>query len=164
MFKVCPSCKQEYQRWVAVCSDCNVPLGFDQESPPSPSLPPAADLVLLKVEGPWYLQELAELLQENGISSRIDTEAPGTLAEGAKGTTRAGSPGQATRLGIYVGADDLEAAHEISQEFAASRLCDVPDPAAHTDASACPACGEPIGETAVACAECGLEFPEAELQ
>ena len=28
----------------------------------------------------------------------------------------------------------------------------------------CPACGERISETAVSCAECGLEFPEAESE
>jgi len=164
MFKVCPSCKQEYQRWVEVCSDCNVPLALDQEGQSAPALPPAVDLVLLKVEGPWYLQELAELLQENGISSRIDTEPPGTPTEGTKGAMRAGSRGQTTRLGIYVGVDDLEPAHAIAQEFATARLSDVPDVTANPDASACPACGEPISETAVSCAECGLEFPEAEIQ
>jgi len=163
MFKVCPSCHQEYQRWVELCSECSVPLALDQESSPAPSLPTAAEMVLLKVEGPWYLQELAELLQEGGISSRIDTDPPGTPNEGTKGATRAGSRGRATRLGIYVGADDLETANEIAQEFATSRLSDIPTTAANPDASACPACGEQISETAVSCAECGLEFPEAEI-
>lgn len=164
MFKVCPSCHQEYQRWVAVCSECDVPLTFDREASPGPSLPPAADLVLLKVEGPWYLQALAELLQESGISSRIDSDPPAALLGAAKDATRAGSRSQATRLGIYVAADDLEAANEIAQQFAAAQLSDIPTTAANPDSSACPACGERISETAVSCAECGLEFPEAEIE
>jgi hypothetical protein len=165
MFKVCPACHQEYQRWVVVCSECNVPLTSPEEAAsPVGSLPPVTCLALLKIEGPWYLQELAELLQHNGISSRIDAGPPSSPGGGPEVGPRAGSRGAASRLGIYVRAEDLETANEIAEEFATSRQRDVPISVANPDASACPACGGRIPEAAVSCAECGLEFPEMEVE
>lgn len=163
MFKTCPSCHQEYQQWVSVCADCNVALEFAAETPPGPALPPPENLVLLKLEDPWYLRELAEMLQHQGISSRIDAEPPGSPIGAPKVTSREGSRGRTTRLGIYVRAEDLQLAHAIAEELATARLPDLPATAAAPDASACPACGEPLSERATACAECGLEFPEAEF-
>jgi hypothetical protein len=164
MFKVCPSCRQEYQSWASVCADCDVPLDVAREASAAPPLPPAASLILLRLEGPWYLQELAEVLQGHGISSRIDSDPPGAPVGGPAVATRQGFRGQATRLGIYVRAEDLEAAREIDEGFAASRLRDVPATDVPRDPSACPACGERIPETAPSCLACGLEFPEAEFQ
>jgi hypothetical protein len=146
VFKVCPSCGEEYQHWVSRCPDCDVALDFARGAAPGapPETAPTAapeDPVLLQSEGPWYLRELAEALAERGIPSRIEKGAPA--------------------LSLYVGRGDLEDAREVAQEFAESRLPALDaEPASH-DASACPACGEPLAADASACGGCGLEFPDA---
>ena len=89
MFKHCPSCGQEYQHWVSVCTDCNTALDFAPEASAAPTLPPAANLILLRLEGPWYLQELAERLQARGIPSRIDTDPSGAQITGPAAAARA---------------------------------------------------------------------------
>lgn len=167
MFKICLRCGQEYQRWISVCADCGGPLDLATETleraPEVRSLPPASDLALLKVQGPWYLQELAELLQSHGISSRIDSDPPGAPIEGPAVASRDGFSGHATYLGIYVQPADLEAAKGIASSFEAARLPDLLETEPEHDPSACPACGEPLAHAlAPSCSSCGLEFPDLE--
>jgi ribosomal protein S27AE len=112
--------------------------------------------VLLKVDGPWELQALAEALQDQGISSQIDTHPLGaSISEG-----RAAVRGQNAQLGIYVGRADLAAARAFATELAAQTLADTDTTAVVHDPHACPACGEPTADDAAACGACGLEFPE----
>lgn len=143
MFKVCARCGQEYQSWVTECSDCGVPLDLapgETLAPAMRAVPALEELDALRLGGPWELQALAEALQAQGISSRIDAYPP-------------------ARLAIYVARADLEAAREIAEELAARDLPDADAGVAH-DPTACPACGEPTPENAAACSACGLEFPE----
>ncbi len=152
MFKVCRQCGGEYQAWVAVCPDCNISLDL----PPGEVLAPApeerasapiADPVVLRLDTPGPLSELAEALQEHGISSQIGPHAGGA------------------GLAIYVARADLTTAHAISEELVAQGLPDLDvDAIVDHDPSACPACGEPTPENAASCASCGLEFPEVGTQ
>jgi hypothetical protein len=165
VFKHCHSCGQEYQSWVTVCPDCNVPLDLapgETLAPPtrSRSIAPLEDPVLLKVGEPWELRALAESLQERGISSQIDSHPLGAAISGS----RAGSRAQAARLGIYVGRADLAAVREFADELAARELPEADAPEVSHDPTACPACGEPTPENAAACASCGLEFPEVSAE
>jgi predicted amidophosphoribosyltransferase len=154
MFKHCPECGQEFQHWVTRCTDCDVALVLAAEplAPArEPAPPPPEDQVLLKLDEPWALQQLAEVLQQQGISSWIDAHTP------------AAQQPREPRLGLSVRRRDLDAARAIAEEHVASGLpdlegVDVP----RYDASACPACGEPTPEHAAACSACGLEFPEVD--
>jgi predicted amidophosphoribosyltransferase len=150
MFRTCRECNQEYQSWVSVCPDCGVSLDASGPEPlaaQSAPLPPVEDLALLRLDDPWQLQGIAELLQANGISSRIDAHTGGTA-----------------RLGIYVRRADFDAAHAIAEDLVASSLPDLDSTALSHDPSACPACGEPTPESAASCSACGLEFPEVDTE
>ncbi|HKA15080.1 MAG TPA: hypothetical protein VKH41_08690 [Myxococcota bacterium] len=162
MFKVCSRCGQEYQSWAIECTDCRVSLDIAAETlapAVSPAPAPAApleDLVVLRLGGPWELQSLAETLQAQGISSRIDMYPPG----GAITWSGAGSRNQPSGLGIYVSRRDREAARALADELAARELPDAEAPPPNTDPNSCPACGEPTPENAASCSACGLAFPE----
>jgi hypothetical protein len=158
MFKHCHTCGGEYQSWVTECPDCRVPLHSTPGEAPAPAalsapIAPLENPVLLKVGEPWELRELAESLQEHGVSSQIDSYPLGGSL------SRAGSRAQAGRLGIYVAQADLAAVRELTEELAALQRSEAGAEVV-SDPGACPACGEPTPENAAACASCGLEFPE----
>jgi hypothetical protein len=166
MFKTCPGCSQEYQAWATRCAQCELVLEFASDlraqaprgegGGGGDALPPASELVLVELQGPWYLEELAQALAEHGISSRVDAHADAAEAR------RAGQPAP---LGLYVRPDDFRDARALAQEFARARLPDAESAAtAPRLAAECPACGEPVRGDAASCAECGLEFPEGELR
>ena len=159
MFKHCHSCGGEYQSWVTECPDCHVPLQLapgETLAPETRPVAPIEDPVLLKVGQPWELRELAETLQEHGISSQIDSHPlGGSLA-------RAGSRAEPARLGIYVARAEVTAVREVIEGLAALERSES-DAEAH-DPGACPACGEPTPENAPSCASCGLEFPEVNVE
>jgi hypothetical protein len=159
MFKHCHDCGGEFQSWVDECPDCRVPLhSAPADAPTSGGSPepiaPLENPVLLKVGEPWELRELAESLQEHGVSSQIDSYPLGRSLKGA------GSRAQAARLGIYVAEADLAAVREFTEELTALARSEAGAEAVAHDADACPACGEPTPENAPSCASCGLEFPE----
>jgi hypothetical protein len=160
MFKQCPECGQEYQPWATECAHCNValviagqPLAPPREREPAESPePPPDDRVILRVADPGDLHELAVALQEQGISSWVESHA----------VADAGA-GRAARLGLSVRRADLDAARAIAEEVVARGLPDLEDvDVPEYDASSCPACGEPTPEHAASCASCGLEFPEVD--
>ncbi len=160
--KLCPSCRTEYVRTAERCSDCGAVLVFAEDFTPPPSeaaaeqLPPAAELALVRSGTPSDLEGFAELLQELGISSRIDSYPPGTPTGGAK----AGRAG--LRLGLYVRERDLAPAVGAVEEHLLSELPDAVAPGARGELSACPACGASLMLEASGCADCGLEFPAQE--
>jgi hypothetical protein len=151
VYKVCRQCGGEYQSWVSVCPECNVALDWPRdELAPAPAREqhepaPIADPVVLRFEGPEMLTEIAEALQEQGIASRI---APHEQA--------------GARLAIYVSRAHAPTAFAISEQVIARSLHVDADELVDYGPGACPACGEPMPETATACASCGLEFPEIE--
>lgn len=160
VFKHCHSCGGEFQSWVTECPDCHVPLQLAPGETLASETRPAApieDPVLLKLGEPWELRELAEMLQEHGISSQIDSHPLGGSL------SRAGSRAAAARLGIYVARTDVEAVREFIEAQAALEHSESGAEAAPHDPGACPACGEPTPENAPACASCGLEFPEVSV-
>lgn len=152
MFKQCPSCRGEYQEWVEACPDCRVPLvagGAPLPPPEAPrALPPAAELVLIERGQPSELRVLAEALQAEGVSSRIDAVEP------------AGP--RAAAFGLFVEREALATAVGVRNAHLESV---VPDAAGLTgqvgaELAACPACEAPLAEQATECASCGLEFPD----
>jgi predicted amidophosphoribosyltransferase len=151
VFKVCRQCGGEYQSWVSVCPDCNISLDLPPgevlaPEPEERAPTPIVDPVVLRLDTPGALSELAETLQQHGISSRIGPHAQGGV-----------------RLAIYVGRADASTAHAIAEELVAQSLPDFDaDAIVDHGPSACPACGEPTPESAASCTSCGLEFPEVD--
>jgi RNA polymerase subunit RPABC4/transcription elongation factor Spt4 len=161
VFKVCPSCGQEYQSWATECTDCRVALDFAPSETaaraPAPKaaprpLPADEDLELLGIGEARNLQALAQLLQEHGIPCQIDAHPRG-------GSITGGARFQTVRLGLYVGRADLVEARAVANRFA-GMPSDAEGGESLSDPNACPACGEPLPENAATCASCGLEFPE----
>jgi hypothetical protein len=165
MFKLCPSCGGEFQQWVTQCPDCAVPLqlgGPDGGLPPAArapaeELPPARELTCLQKGDPYALHEIAERLQQEGVSCRIDVHPPG---ESIRLAGRRGS-GVATTFGLYVRPADLARAAVVREQHVRESVPDAADVEAGGELAACPACGEPLADDATACAACGLDFPDA---
>ena len=162
MFKHCPECKGEFQPWVTLCPDCGVALQTapDQPSPKAQrELPPAHELVCMERGDPRALLEVAERLQAEGLSCRIDVHPPETPI---RPLARQGSGAIAKGFGLYVRAADLEAARRIQTEHLRRSLPEAAGEALATGSELvdCPACGAALAEGAASCASCGLEFPE----
>lgn len=159
MFKLCPQCRAEYQEWAEQCPDCHVGLvASDQPLPPpeAPSaLPPARELLCLERGDPSYLRDLAEQLQAEGVSCRIERYPP----EGGAAPARAPGTG---RFGLYVLPDQAPAAVAVRNAHLERVVPDAAglSAATGTELSDCPACGEALREGAASCESCGLEFPE----
>ena len=165
--KICPSCGAEYQPWVDQCKDCGCALEHPSTAPApaasavprGPELPPAHELVCLRVGDPWLVREAAEALSDAGIACRVDVYPPAGTAVASEQR----STGLASRLGLYVRPQDAEVAARVEHEHQLLRTPDAPpDLTAPGQAlDACPACGASLAETAESCGECGLEFPPA---
>jgi hypothetical protein len=162
MFKTCPECGGEFQAWVTRCPDCDVALviASGEVARPAPrELPHASELVCVERGDPWHLRELAERLQQQGLSCRIDVYPPDSAI---RPPARRGAGTSGAQFGLYVRAEDVALAQQLRSEHL-KRV--VPDAHALSGEaggvlSDCPACGAPLEETAVSCASCGLEFPE----
>jgi hypothetical protein len=160
VFKRCPACRVEFQEWVEQCPHCHVALVPSDAPLPEPEapreLPPAHALLCLERGDPSHLRQLAEQLQAQGVSCRIDTYPP---AGGAAASPRVPGGGS---FGLYVLKEQAYAAVALRNAHLESV---VPDAAGLSDGAGaeladCPACGEHLGEGAASCASCGLEFPD----
>ena len=163
MFKHCPACGGEFQPWVSRCPDCDVALELGSGTPAparrSSELPPARELTCLEKGDPRALHEIAERLQAQGLSSRIDVYPP----DGAiRPPARRGSGEVSARFGLYVRPAEIEAARRIRSDHLREVVPDAASPEGDAGAAlaACPACGAELDDSAAACAACGLEFPE----
>jgi hypothetical protein len=114
----------------------------------------------VKVGDPWRVREIAEALEAEGITSRIDTYPPGAGVQPQRGGRGAGG---ATQMGVYVGPADHARALEIATEHERSRMPEAESDEELWDGNpdACPGCGTALPPASESCAECGLEFPSA---
>ncbi len=154
-FKYCPRCGDEFQNWVEVCPDCEVPLGFERPDPgaaPAPeALPPARELQAIFVGEPYQVTDPVESLAAAGIACRVDAFPPGEFSDDGVGI---GSFGAGTQVGVYVREQDVAAVAALDEAWVRSTL------ATDADLDACPACATPLAADATGCTDCGLEFPE----
>jgi ribosomal protein L40E len=150
----CPECRAEYLWTATVCAECDVALVPAPAIPEQAGgLPPVSELVCIRASAIGWARGLSERLAEAGISHRI--EAAQDDAE--DGSVR--RPGANLPFGVYVRAEDLDAAVEVDAAFMQSQIPDLEgDPAAEADASAegCPACGADVPADASECPDCGL--------
>lgn len=154
--KLCPRCREEYVATVERCPACDVPLVAAAEvvfDAPE-ELPPATELVRVRVEHPSWIETLAEHLAAEGIPSRVELVA----------SDRPATRGAPAPCALFVRPADAERARAIDAELLRSQLPDLPENVSSewSDAEACPACGAALEPEAVECAGCGLAFRDAE--
>lgn len=78
-----------------------------------------------------------------------------THSEEDEGSVR--QPGANLPYGVYVRADDVEAATAIDAQFTEYQIPDLPDLEEHEAAGdACPACGAAISAETAECPDCGI--------
>lgn len=154
--KLCPRCREEYVATVERCATCDVPLVAAAEVAfeAAGDLPPAAQLVRVRVEHPSWIETLAEQLAEQGIPSRVELVA----------SDRPATRGAPAPCALFVRPEDAERARAIDAELLRSQLPDLPEDVSSewSEAEACPACGAALEPEAAECAGCGLAFRDAE--
>jgi len=158
--KFCPSCRDEFLHTATHCVECDVELVLEGNLPDESEsvFPPDAELVCVRVADSGWSLGLAERLKQNQIPHRV-------------GISNAG--GTKPVYGVFVLAEDLEAAQALDADHARHEMPDLPegfDPREMMTAPAegdsleesCPACGNPLESAAEECAGCGLALLIAE--
>ncbi|NNL68015.1 MAG: hypothetical protein HKP30_17335 [Myxococcales bacterium] len=152
--KQCPECGEEFLPSVASCSDCGVPLRLAAElaagADGGGGLPPIGELVLIRAEGPAWIEALADRLRAEEIPSRV------AIIDPARHGIESGLSGSA--CGLFVRADDAVRAREIDAHVQQEQIPDLPVAGADEQAEGCPACGHPAPADAAECPDCGLHF------
>jgi len=144
----CPTCDAQFPDEQEACLHCGGAL--EEES--------AAGLLLLASLDPFESRPLLERLTEHGIPFAVlnDQQARARVVG-------RGRPGSLAGVNVFVRSDDHARALEIQQRLVRESLPDLPPDyapeGAHSDG--CPACGTELAPDAQSCAECGLEFPDA---
>ncbi len=166
--KVCPECRAEFVHTALACSDCGADLVLASEvhrGLGGAGRPMPGDLVLLRAEGPAWIEALGERLEDAGIpcwTALIDPER---------------APGRAGACALHVRTSDIARAREIDAALEHEQIPDLadlrgpagegaahpgPGPSAGDEADeACPACGAGLGapgDEAPECPDCGLFF------
>lgn len=154
--KLCPRCREEYVATVERCPACGVALvaAPDAVLEDPEALPPASELVRVRVEHPSWIETLAEELAAEGIPSRVELVA----------ADRPATRGAPAPCALYVRPADAERARAVDAALLRSQLPDLPEHVSSewSDAEACPACGAALEPEAAECAGCGLAFRDAE--
>ena len=151
--KRCPECGEDFLPTAERCSDCGVPLRLAAEleaaDAPGEALPDVSQLVLIRAEGPAWVEALADALREAGIPSRVEIIDP------ERHGIRSGVTGSA--CGLFVREADAARAREIDARVQRAQIPDLPGEAAD-EAEGCPACGHAAPPDASECPDCGLFF------
>lgn len=151
--KRCPQCGEDFLHTTEVCSDCGVPLRLASEltdTEAAGGLPPASELVLIRAEGPAWIEALAQALREADVPSRVEIIDP------EKHGARSGVSGSA--CGLFVLERDVAKAREIDARVQREQIPDLPSDDAASDGGeeGCPACGHALGPDDAECPDCGL--------
>ena len=156
-YKLCPECRTEYTLAATRCAECDVELADPSVVPPEDEveeLPPASELVCVRVAPLAWIRALSEGLQQTGVSHRIE----GAEVEDAPEGQRPGVFGNVQLFGLYVRDEHVDPARALDENIAARLL---PEEAPATDAGeeeSCPACGTALEASALECPDCGLAF------
>jgi hypothetical protein len=157
-YKVCPECSTEYLQVATRCSDCDVDLvaAADQvaDEPPLEAFPQADELACVRVAPIAWIQALSGGLQERGHPHRVEPIDAGT--PGSDGDARHEAFGDSQLFGLYVRADDLEAARDLDAIIAVQVFPEAAPDLEEGQDDACPACGSALAADATACSDCGL--------
>jgi len=153
LVKVCPDCNAEYLPHIERCADCGAVLILPgQPAPASASPPPEGrvqvrdDLVCVRVADLDWARRLGARLERAGIDHLMETEQ-------TAGATCCGSG----RFRVMVRRTDAEAAVQVDGEQLRREVPEMDQlPQSSLNAEACPACGNPVSESAAECPSCGL--------
>ena len=159
--KICPRCRCEYFATVEQCADCGVALVDPGNLPAEPTteeLPPASEMVPLRIASVPFASALSDMLQAAGISHRLDSAS---VAKEDEKDGRARRQSHDQGVAVFVLPEDLEAAREIDAEFLRVQIPDQPADPSHSEEH-CPACGDPLAPDAAECPGCGLPFLEVD--
>lgn len=151
--KQCPECGEEFLPTIESCSDCGVPLRLAAElaaGEGGDGMPPIAELVLIRAEGPAWIEQLAGRLRAEEIPSRVEIIDP------SRHGIESGLSGSA--CGLFVRADDATRAREIDARVQQEQIPDLPAAGAGEETEGCPACGHAAPADADECPDCGLHF------
>jgi len=155
-YQHCPDCRVDYTLSVTHCADCGAVL-VPGEAPPAEEvrdLPPARELVCIRVADLRWISTLSRALQETGVTHRVE---PATVADAPDGQ-RADVFGEVQLFGLYVREADTPGARELDGTLAAALLPEEAPPLAEGQQDDCPACGTGLGADVLECPECGLRF------
>jgi hypothetical protein len=161
--KVCPQCHCEYLAVAENCADCDTALVHPSElgkTAQVAALPPAAEMIPLRIATTSFIEALSGMLSEAGISHRVDA-APDADSEADGGNeSRARRQSHDVGVAIYILEEDVERALAVDAEFIRQQIPDQPEQDAAHDDETCPACGDPCPPDAAECPGCGLPFLE----
>jgi len=148
--KCCPECGEEFVHSAQVCSDCGVPLRLASElaGGAAGGLASAADLVLIRAEGPAWIEALADRLRAEGVPSRVE------LVDPERASVKSGVSG--TACGLFVREADAARAREIDALVQRDQIPDLPPEAVPGGHEGCPACGHALAPDHDECPDCGL--------
>lgn len=147
--KRCPECGEDFLATATVCSDCGVPLRLAAELEGAGAGPALeGELVLLRAEGPAWIEQLADRLRAADIPSRVEIIDPERFK------ARSGVSG--TACGLFVRPGDLARAREIDAAVQREQIPDLPESASEGESEGCPACGAAVAPEASECPDCGL--------
>jgi hypothetical protein len=153
--RICPQCDAEYRPEIATCAHCEVPTVSRWEIDKAVvgkavrQLMPSAELVGLRTAELTWIRDLAQLLAEDDVASRIE-EAGG------------GCGGGSCQYTLLVRPEDVEQAQRVDVEYLRGQVPDMPAGAGPVAADRCPACGAAVPARAVECPDCGLVVGELE--
>ncbi len=155
--KVCPSCREEFRLEAARCSDCGETLVFHDELPEDVApeeLPPASELVCIRVAPLAWIRTLSESLQRGGVAHRVE----GARASDAPEGQRAETFGNVRLFGLYVTEVHAARTRELDAGIAAQLLPEESPELPEGEEESCPACGTALLAEATECPDCGLGF------
>jgi len=156
-YKVCPQCRVEYTHVSLRCSDCDVelvhPEALAAEAGPV-ELPPAAELLCVRVAPIAWIRALSEGLEQGGISHRVE---PATVADAPEGQNCEIFE-DSQLFGLYVEPEAAAPARELDDAIAVQVLPESAPPLAEGEEDTCPACGTPLPASATECPDCELVF------
>lgn len=144
----CPACDAQFPDEHDACVHCGAPLGDDS----------AAGFVLLASLDPFESRQLLDRLAEAEVAFAVLNDRDARARSVGRGR-----PGSFAGVNVFVHPDQHARASALHQQMVRESLPDLPEDfaAEAMDPDSCPACASPLAEDASSCAECGLEFPDA---
>jgi RNA polymerase subunit RPABC4/transcription elongation factor Spt4 len=144
----CPACDAQFPDEQEQCLHCGASLAGDA----------TVGLVLLASLDPFESRALLERLAESEIEFSVLNDRDARAR-----TAGRGRPGSFAGVNIFVHPDEHARAFALQQQLVRESLPDLPEDftTEAADSETCPACASPLAADARSCAECGLEFPDA---
>lgn len=151
----CPRCESEFVPSATRCESCDVALVADLTAVvyEADEMPPTRELVCVRAASMGWAQGLSTSLAASGISHRIEAVGDDDGDESLREQPNALLP-----YGVWVLEADLERARAIDDDYLRGQIPDLPDEGADVEGAdgGCPACGDPVPESAGECPGCGL--------